>query len=163
MGSEKRAVYDELADQLAALINGEPDLIANTANMAALICHTLPELNWAGFYFAKGGELVLGPFQGKPACVRIAWGNGVCGTAAARGSAIVVPDVDAFPGHIACDAASRSELVVPLLSDGRVVGVLDLDSPRRDRFDDEDREGCERLVSVLLEHQQRYGADGLAD
>jgi L-methionine (R)-S-oxide reductase len=152
MGSEKRAVYDELADQLAALIKGEPDLIANTANMAALIYHTLPELNWAGFYFAKEGELVLGPFQGKPACVRIAWGEGVCGTAAARGSAIVVPDVDAFPGHIACDAASRSELVVPLLSDGLVVGVVDLDSPRRGRFDDADREGCERLVSVLLAH-----------
>jgi L-methionine (R)-S-oxide reductase len=152
MGSEKRAVYDELADQLAALIKGEPDLIANTANMAALIYHTLPELNWAGFYFAKEGELVLGPFQGKPACVRIAWGEGVCGTAAACGSAIVVPDVDAFPGHIACDAASRSELVVPLLSDGLVVGVVDLDSPHRGRFDDADREGCERLVSVLLAH-----------
>jgi L-methionine (R)-S-oxide reductase len=152
MGSEKRAAYDELADQLAALIKGEPDLVANTANMAALIYHTLPELNWAGFYFAKAGELVLGPFQGKPACVRIAWGEGVCGAAAACGSVIVVPDVDAFPGHIACDAASRSELVVPLVADGRVIGVLDLDSPRRGRFDDEDREGCERLVAVLLAH-----------
>src|SRR5712692_11642015 len=129
MGSEKRAAYDELAGQLAALIAGEPDLVANAANMAALVYHGLPELNWAGFYFARGGELVLGPFQGKPACVRIRWGEGVCGTAAARGEAIVVADVDAFPGHIACDAASRSELVVPLVADGRVVGVLDLDSP----------------------------------
>src|SRR5207302_8803335 len=149
MGSEKRADYDELADQLAALITGEPDLVANTANMAALIYHGLHELNWAGFYFAREGELVLGPFQGKPACVRIAWGNGVCGTAAARGTAIVVADVDEFPGHIACDAASRSELVVPLVAEGRVVGVLDLDSPRRGRFDEEDRAGCERLVAIL--------------
>src|SRR5579862_4666742 len=100
-----RAPYDELASQLAALIAGEHDVVANAANMAALVYHGLPDLNWAGFYFARGGELVLGPFQGKPACVRIAWGNGVCGTAAARAAAIVVPDVDEFPGHIACDAA----------------------------------------------------------
>ncbi len=149
---DKRAAYGELAGQLAALIASEPDLIANTANMAALVYHGLPELNWAGFYFVREGELVLGPFQGKPACVRIAWGKGVCGTAAARGSAIIVPDVDAFPGHIACDAASRSELAVPLVAAGRVVGVFDLDSPRRGRFDDEDRAGCERLVAVLLAH-----------
>ena len=153
MSLDKRAAYGELAVELAALITGEPDLVANTANMAALLYHRLPELNWAGFYFARAGELVLGPFQGQPACVRIAWGNGVCGTAAARGRAIVVPDVDAFPGHIACDPASRSELVVPLVAAGRVVGVLDLDSPRRGRFDDEDRAGVERLVSVLLTHQ----------
>ena len=120
--------------------------------MAALVYHGLPEINWAGFYFARGGELVLGAFQGKPACVRIAWGQGVCGTAAARGTAIIVPDVDAFPGHIACDAASRSELVVPLVVAGRVVGVFDLDSPRRGRFDEDDRAGCERLVAVLLAH-----------
>jgi len=156
MGSEKRAAYDELAGQLAALIAGEPDLVANTANMAALLYHGLPELNWAGFYFALKGELVLGPFQGKPACMRIAWGNGVCGTAASRGTAIVVPDVDDFPGHIACDTASRSELVVPLVATGRVVGVLDLDSPRRGRFDDEDRTGCQRLVSVLLAHHRDW-------
>jgi L-methionine (R)-S-oxide reductase len=147
---EKRAVYNELTGELAALIGGEPDLIANTANMAALIYHRLPELNWAGFYFARDGELVLGPFQGKPACVRIAWGQGVCGAAAARGCAIVVPDVDAFPGHIACDAASRSELVMPLVAAGRVVGVFDLDSPRPGRFDDADRTGCERLIAVLM-------------
>jgi len=156
MGSEKRASYDELAGQLATLIEGEPDLVANTANMAALLYHGLPELNWAGFYFALKGELVLGPFQGKPACMRIAWGNGVCGTAASRGTAIVVPDVDDFPGHIACDTASRSELVVPLVATGRVVGVLDLDSPRRGRFDDADRIGCERLVAVLLAHHRDW-------
>jgi L-methionine (R)-S-oxide reductase len=152
MGSEKRAVYGELADQLAALVAGEPDLVANSANMAALLYHGLSEVNWAGFYFAREAELVLGPFQGKPACVRIAWGKGVVGTSAARGAAIVVPDVDQFPGHIACDAASRSELVVPLVAGGRVVAILDLDSPRRSRFDDEDRAGVERLVSVLLAH-----------
>jgi L-methionine (R)-S-oxide reductase len=148
----KRALYDDLARQLAALIEGETDLVANSANMAALIYHGLPELNWAGFYFAQAGELVLGPFQGKPACVRIAWGTGVCGTAAARGRSIVVRDVHEFPGHIACDAASASELVVPLLSAGRVVGVLDLDSPVRGRFDDADRAGCERLAAILLAH-----------
>jgi L-methionine (R)-S-oxide reductase len=149
---EKRALYGVLGQQLAALIAGETDLIANAANMAALIYHELPEINWAGFYFARDGELVLGPFQGKPACVRIAWGKGVCGAAAAGGASIVVPDVDAFPGHIACDAASRSELVVPMLSAGRVVGVFDLDSPRLARFDDDDRTGCERLASILLGH-----------
>jgi L-methionine (R)-S-oxide reductase len=151
-GAQKRARYGELADQLAGLIAGESDPIANAANMAALIYHGLPDLNWAGFYFARDGGLVLGPFQGKPACVRIAWGQGVCGTAAARAAPVVVPDVHEFPGHIACDAASRSELVVPLVSGGRVVGVLDLDSPSLARFDADDRAGIERLVRVLL-HQ----------
>ena len=150
--TDKRTCYDALADQLRALPAGEPDRIANAANMAALIYHGVPELNWAGFYFTADGGLVLGPFQGRPACVRIAWGNGVCGTAAARGSAIIVPDVDAFPGHISCDAASRSELVVPLVARRRVVGVLDLDSPRPGRFDDEDCAGCERLVALFLAH-----------
>lgn len=149
---DKPALYDELARQLEALIGGEPDRIANAANMAALIYHGLPELNWAGFYFAQGEELVLGPFQGKPACVRIPWGNGVCGTAAARAQSVVVPDVHEFPGHIACDDASASELVVPLLRSGRVVGVLDLDSPVRGRFDEEDRAGCERLAAIFLDH-----------
>jgi L-methionine (R)-S-oxide reductase len=149
---EKERLYAELADQLAALLAGEDNIVDNTANMAALIYHGLPALNWAGFYFARGEELVLGPFQGKPACVRIPWGAGVCGAAAATGAAIVVPDVDAFPGHIACDAASRSELVVPLLAGGRVVGVLDLDSPIPARFDDDDRAGCEGLVALLLAH-----------
>src|SRR5947199_9023947 len=116
MQMDKTRLYDELARQLTALIEGERDLIANSANMAALIYHGLPDLNWAGFYFARQGELVLGPFQGKPACIRIPWGQGVCGNAAARAAAIVVPDVHAFPGHIACDPSSRSELVVPLLA-----------------------------------------------
>ena len=152
----KRAAYDELAGQLAALLAGEPDRVANSANMAALVYHGLPDLNWAGFYFTRGGELVLGPFQGKPACVRIAWGKGVCGTAAARGVAIVVPDVYEFPGHIACDAASRSELVVPLLAAGRVVGVLDLDSPDLARFDEADRAGIERLVAIFQAHHRDW-------
>ena len=148
----KGRVYEELRQQLEALIAGEPDRMANAANMAALIYHGLPQLNWAGFYFAREDQLVLGPFQGKPACVRIPWGQGVCGTAAVRGESVVVPDVHKFPGHIACDAASASELVVPLLSRGRVVGVLDLDSPARGRFDDQDRAGCERLAAILLAH-----------
>jgi GAF domain-containing protein len=150
--SDKARAYDELGRQLAAVIAGEPDRIANAANMAALIYHGLPELNWTGFYFAQGDQLVLGPFQGKPACVRIPWGKGVCGTAAAHGESVVVPDVHEFPGHIACDEASASELVVPLLSGDRVVGVLDLDSPMRGRFDEEDRAGCERLAAILLAH-----------
>jgi GAF domain-containing protein len=152
MPAGKIALYNDLAGQLAALIADEPDRIANAANMAALVYHGLSDLNWAGFYCAKGDVLVLGPFQGKPACVRIAWGRGVCGNAAARGAAIVVPDVARFPGHIACDAASRSELVVPLVADGRVVGVFDLDSPRLARFDDDDRAGVERLVGVFMAH-----------
>jgi len=156
MRTDKPRLYDELARQLAALIDGERDLVANCANMAALIYHGLSKLNWAGFYFARQGELVLGPFQGKPACIRIAWGEGVCGAAAARGSAIVVPDVHEFPGHIACDPESRSELVVPLVDDGRVLGVLDLDSPLAGRFDEDDRAGCERLVAIFLTHQLRW-------
>lgn len=147
----KREFYDELEQQLAALLAGEPDAIANAANMSALIYQLMPDLNWAGFYFMRGGELVLGPFQGKTACVRIAVGRGVCGAAVERKASMVVPDVHAFPGHIACDSASRSELVVPLLTEGRVLGVLDLDSPSPNRFDEEDREGCERLVRVYLD------------
>lgn len=146
----KRALYAELAAQLTALLAGESDPIANAANTAALIYHGLPDLNWAGFYYRRGDELVLGPFQGKPACVRIPWGEGVCGTAAARGAAVVVPDVHEFPGHIACDPNSRSELVVPLVRGGNVLGVLDLDSPLPARFDDEDRAGCEWLVAILI-------------
>ena len=148
----KRTVYGDLGRQLEALIAGERDIVANCANMAALIYHGLPDLNWAGFYFAQGGELVLGPFQGKPACVRIPWGKGVCGASAERAATVVVPNVDEFPGHIACDAASRSEIVIPLLTAGRVVGVLDLDSPLLARFDDEDRAGLERLAAILVEH-----------
>lgn len=155
--ASKRDLYASLAQQLAALLEGEPDAIANAANMSALIYQLVPDLNWAGFYFMRGPELVLGPFQGKVACVRIAVGRGVCGTAAERKTSIVVPDVDAFPGHIACDGASRSELVVPLVRNGRVLGVLDLDSPHPNRFDDEDREGCERLVQIYLEASELNG------
>jgi GAF domain-containing protein len=154
--SEKPALYRELARQLAALIAGEPDPIANAANAAALIFHGLPNLNWAGFYFRNGAELVLGPFQGKPACVRIPVGKGVCGTAAARGAPVLVPDVHDFPGHIACDPDSRSELVIPLIDDGAVTGVLDLDSPLPARFDELDRDGCEQLVALLLVHYRKY-------
>ena len=155
----KQRLYAELSQQLAALIEGENHPVANAANMAALIYHGLSDVNWAGFYFAhRERELVLGPFQGKPACVRIPWGRGVCGTAAARRQSIVVPDVHEFPGHIACDPYSRSELVVPLIKDRRVLGVLDLDSPVRGRFDEADRAGCERLVAVFLDGFEDYSA-----
>jgi L-methionine (R)-S-oxide reductase len=147
---DKPAGYAHLARELAALLAGEPDLIANAANAAALIFEALPEINWAGFYFLKGGELVVGPFQGKPACVRIALGRGVCGTAAAERRTLVVPDVHAFPGHIACDSASRSELVVPLVVGGELFGVLDLDSPRRARFDAIDARGVEALAAQFV-------------
>src|SRR3954452_3741314 len=141
MTASKSRLYRELGDQLAALLAGESDLTANAANTAALIYHGLPDLNWAGFYFRRGSELVLGPFQGKPACIRIPIGKGVCGAAAAQGATILVPDVQNFPGHIACDPESRSELVVPLIEDGRVLRVLDLDSPLPARFDELDRDG----------------------
>jgi GAF domain-containing protein len=147
---DKSALYAALDEQLAALIAGEPDLVANAANMAALLYHGLPQLNWAGFYFLKSGELVLGPFQGRPACVRISVGRGVCGTAAALRESVLVEDVEAFPGHIACDAASRSELVVPLIKDGVLLGVLDLDAPVPARFDEADQRGCENLVRIFL-------------
>jgi L-methionine (R)-S-oxide reductase len=148
--ADKQSLYRDLGRQLQSLIAGERDRIANAANMAALLYHGLPDLNWAGFYFTQGGELVLGPFQGQPACVRIAWGSGVCGTAASRGETVLVPDVHEFSGHIACDPVSRSELVVPLIEEGRVTGVFDLDSPRLARFDDADRAGCEHLVGIFL-------------
>jgi GAF domain-containing protein len=147
---EKQSLYGDLAAQLTGLLEGESDPIANAANTAALIYHGLPGLNWAGFYYRRGDELLLGPFQGKPACVRIPWGKGVCGTAAARRRSVVVPDVHAFPGHIACDPNSRSELVVPLLQAGELLGVIDLDSPRPARFDEDDRIGVERLAAILI-------------
>jgi GAF domain-containing protein len=150
VSDSKPEFYASLAQQLTGLLEGERDMIANAANMSALIFQFLPDLNWAGFYFMRGGELVLGPFQGKTACVRIAVGRGVCGTAVERKASVVVPDVHAFPGHIACDSASRSELVVPLIKNGQVLGVLDLDSPNPNRFDEGDREGCERLVRIYL-------------
>jgi len=143
--------YEELALQARGLLDGERDPVANAANLAALIWHSLPDLNWCGFYFMKDNELVLGPFQGKPACVRIALGKGVCGTAAATRATQVVADVHAFPGHIACDSASNSEIVVPLLRGGAVLGVLDLDSPKLARFGDADRAGLERLASLWIE------------
>ena len=146
----KPQLYAELAEQARALFAGERDFTANASNLAALIFHGLPDLNWAGFYWMRDGGLVLGPFQGRPACVRIALGKGVCGTAASERRTIVVPDVHAFPGHIACDSASNSEVVVPLLLGGAVIGVLDLDSPRKGRFDDEDARGLETLVEVFL-------------
>ena len=160
MTASKSGLYRDLAKQLAALLAGETDPIANAANMAALIYHGLPDLNWAGLYFRRGQELVLGPFQGKPACVRIPLGRGVCGTAASRAATVLVPDVHDFPGHIACDPASRSELVVPLIEAGQVSGVLDLDSPLPARFDEADREGCERLVALFVEHHRQHRDPG---
>lgn len=149
---DKAALYEELARELDALLANETDAVANAANAAAAIYHTLPALNWAGFYFLRGEELIVGPFQGLPACVRIPLGRGVCGTAAAERRSILVPDVTAFPGHIACDVASRSELVVPLLRGDRVIGVLDLDSPQLARFDDNDKSGCETLARIIAAH-----------
>jgi GAF domain-containing protein len=145
----KATLYRALANELNALLLGEPDPIANAANAAAAIYHGLPALNWAGFYFLQGTELVLGPFQGKPACSRIAPGRGVCGAAAQQRRSVVVPDVTVFPGHIACDSASRSELVAPLLAGERLLGVLDLDSPDLARFDAEDQAGCETLAAII--------------
>jgi len=142
--------YPELLLQARALLEGERDPVANAANLASLLWHTLPELNWAGFYFMRRGELVLGPFQGKPACVRIAPGRGVCGTAAQQRETVVVRDVHAFPGHIACDSASNSEIVVPLLRGSEVAGVLDLDSPRVGRFGDADRAGLEPVAALWV-------------
>lgn len=146
----KTELYDQLATQLSSLLAGERDLIANAANFSSLIFHSLPDLNWAGFYFEKNGELVLGPFQGKPACVRIRVGQGVCGAGAAKCETVIVANVHEFPGHIACDSASNSEIVVPLMKGSRLIGVLDLDSPTRSRFDQEDARGLEGLVRILL-------------
>lgn len=151
-GLDKADMYDSLLGQARALMRGERDRVANAANLAALCYHALPGVNWFGFYFWDGAELVVGPFQGRPACVRIALGKGVCGTAAATRQTQVVPDVDAFPGHIPCDSASRSEIVVPLVDPaGRLIGVLDVDSPELDRFDDEDRRGIEALAAAWVE------------
>ena len=143
--------YAQLAEQARALVHGEPDRIANAANLAALVYHALPDLNWVGFYFHDGKELVVGPFQGLPACVRIALDRGVCGAAATTRQTQRIADVEAFPGHIACDAASRSELVVPLVRGGQLVGVFDLDSPLLDRFDAEDQDGLESIARIFVE------------
>ncbi|MFB8282004.1 GAF domain-containing protein [Nocardia colli] len=142
--------YQQLVAQAEALVTGEHDRVANAANLSSLVFHALPELNWVGFYFYDGHELVVGPFQGQPACVRIAIGKGVCGTAAQTRETQLVPDVHAFPGHIACDAQTRSEVVIPLVHNGELVGVFDLDSPKPDRFDDIDRAGLESVARAFL-------------
>jgi len=150
VADSKAALYAELVVQARALLEGEPDRIANAANLSALAYQALPDLNWAGFYFFDGTELVLGPFQGRPACVRIPLDRGVCGAAASQRQTQLVPDVHAFAGHIACDAASRSEIVVPLVHQGELIGVWDVDSPIPDRFDEDDRQGMQALCAVFL-------------
>jgi GAF domain-containing protein len=150
-GLTKAAAYRELNEQFTALLAGERDGLANSANLTALLFQALPQINWVGFYFLRGDDLVLGPFQGKVACVRIAMGRGICGTSAQRRETVIVPDVHAFPGHIACDAASRSEIVVPLLHTQQLLGVLDLDSPDLARFDSDDAEGLNALANQLLQ------------
>ena len=146
---DRQQAYETIASQLGGLLEGERDPWANSANAASLLFTALPDLNWTGFYFLRGGELVVGPFQGAPACVRIALGRGVCGTAAVSRQTLVVPDVHAFPGHIPCDAASNSEIVVPILVADRLVGVLDLDSPLQGRFDEVDARGLERVARLI--------------
>jgi GAF domain-containing protein len=153
----KPKLYASLVVQLLSLLKGEHDFIANAANFSALLYSSLPNVNWAGFYFLHGEELVLGPFQGNPACVRIPLGNGVCGVAAQRCETIIVPNVHEFPGHIACDVASNSEIVVPLFDGERLLGVLDLDSTEIGRFDDQDAEGLNELVTVFVAHEERLG------
>jgi L-methionine (R)-S-oxide reductase len=152
MSNDKSAFYRLLNKQAQALIEQETDLIANMANLSALLFNQLPELNWAGFYIMRDGELVLGPFQGQVACVRIAVGKGVCGTAVATGQVQLVKDVHEFPGHIACDAASNSEIVLPLRHQGTIIAVLDIDSPSLARFDADDQAGLEQLVSLFEQH-----------
>ena len=151
----KPKLYASLVVQLLSLLKGEHDFIANAANFSALLFNSLPNVNWAGFYFLQGEELVLGPFQGNPACVRIPLGQGVCGVAAQQLETIIVPNVHEFPGHIACDVASNSEIVVPLFDGERLLGVLDLDSPTIGRFDDQDAEGLNELVTVFVGHEER--------
>jgi L-methionine (R)-S-oxide reductase len=148
--TSKTELYSQLATQLRALLEGEADFIANAANFSSLLYHSLPDVNWAGLYLLKGDELVLGPFQGKPACVRIAMGKGVCGTAAEQRQTILVDNVHEFPGHIACDSASNSEIVVPLVDREQLIGVLDLDSPLLARFDAEDARGLNELLDIFI-------------
>ena len=149
--TSKQELYDQLASQLSSLLAGERDLVANAANFSSLVFHALPDLNWAGFYFAKDDELVLGPFQGQPACVRIRVGQGVCGAGASKCETVIVPNVHEFPGHIACDSASNSEIVVPLMKGERLIGVLDLDSPVIGRFDSDDADGLQKLARILID------------
>lgn len=148
--ADAQTARDAVLTTVAHITHGEHDLIANCANVASVLYHSLADVNWAGFYLYDGSELVLGPFHGKPACIRIALGRGVCGTSAAERRTIIVEDVEAFPGHITCDAASRSEIVVPMLRDGRLVGVLDVDSPRIDRFSADDAKMMESIVDILM-------------
>lgn len=150
-GASKAELYENLASQLRSLFAGERDFIANAANLSSLLYHSLPDLNWAGFYCHTNGELVLGPFQGQPACVRIAVGKGVCGAAAQHRQTVIVPNVKDFPDHIACDIASNSEIVVPLIKNGELIGVLDLDSPLFGRFDEEDARGLNELLGIFAE------------
>ncbi len=154
LATSKPELYENLVLQLRSLLAGERDFIANAANFASLLYHSLPDLNWAGFYLLKDEELVLGPFQGKPACVRIKVGKGVCGVAAAQRETIIVANVHDFPGHIACDSASNSEIVVPLRKGSSLLGVLDIDSPQFGRFDEEDAQGLNRLVAEFIEGQE---------
>jgi len=166
--TSKYVLYQQICDQLQALLGDEQDFIANAANTSALLFQLIPDINWAGFYTAEGSELVLGPFQGRPACARIPFGKGVCGTSASQRKTIVVPDVNRFPGHIACDAASQSEIVVPLLNWGKLLGVLDIDSASMSRFDDDDRDGVESIVAVFLASQATneppdFSEDGAED
>ena len=153
----KPKLYASLVVQLLSLLKGEHDFVANAANFSALLFNALPNVNWAGFYFLQGEELVLGPFQGNPACVRIPMGTGVCGVAAQQCETIIVPNVHEFPGHIACDVASNSEIVVPLFDGERLLGVLDLDSQTVGRFDDQDAEGLNELVTVFVAHEEGLG------
>jgi len=155
--NEKPKLYASLVVQLLSLLKGEHDFIANAANFSALLFNSLPNVNWAGFYFLRDDELVLGPFQGNPACVRLPLGTGVCGVAAQQCETIIVPNVHEFPGHIACDVASNSEIVVPLFDGERLLGVLDLDSPTIGRFDDQDAEGLNELVTVFVAHEEGLG------
>ena len=150
-GKSKAAIYQSLTGELQTLITGQTDFLANISNFAALLFGSLPNLNWTGFYLLRGSDLVLGPFQGKPACSCIAMGDGVCGTAALQRAAVLVPNVHAFPGHIVCDEASQSEMVLPVFKDNRLIGVLDLDSPQIGRFDEIDREHIEALLRMLMD------------
>jgi len=148
--TSKQATYQRICEQLQELLGGETDLVANAANTAAFLYRAIPDVNWVGFYLTRQGQLVLGPFQGSPARARIPFGKGVCGTAALQQETVVVPDVSSFPGHIACDTASQSEIVVPLLNWGHVLGVLDVDSATLNRFDEDDQEGFESIASVFM-------------
>ena len=161
--ASKSALYQQICGQLQELLRNETNFIANAANTASLLFHSLPDVNWVGFYLVEKDHLVLGPFQGKPACVRIGMGQGVCGAAAETQESILVPDVSKFPGHIACDTASQSELVVPLLNWGNLLGVLDVDSPSLSRFDEDDREGIESVAAIFLSSAENGNLPDLSE